>query len=211
MGKTVINTSNKLHWAKRISYFVILAGAAVMAGWLFDIRELKSIYAGWISMKFTTAFSFVISGITLYFLARAREGEHEKALVALSMTSLVLSLIMGLFFFSTIFNVQTGIEFMFVSDPGDPGTILPGRPSMLTVTNFLFIAFAAILTILKPDKLSFKLRAIGCVVGLVGLVAVVGYVFHIGLLSYSLPGINNPMAAHTALLFVLLGTGFLCL
>lgn len=197
--------------AKLISLIVCIAGCAVITGWIFNIPALKSISPSWVSMKFSTAIAFVASGVTLYFLARAQEGEYEKAQIALSMTSLILAILMGLLFFSAIFGVQTGLESLFVKDPGDARSVMPGRPSLPTMVNFMLMAVAAILAILNPARLRPKLRAIGIVIGVLGACAAAGYIFNVPLLYYYIAGINSAMAMHTALLFVLLGTGLVCL
>jgi hypothetical protein len=204
---------NKTNYAfvKTLSFLVAAAGLTVMAAWIFDIVLIKSIAPAFVSMKFSTAFSFVISGTTLYFLARAREGGFEKAQVALSITSFILAILMGLLFFSAVFGIETGIENLFVQDTGDEKSVAPGLPSVPTMINFLLIALAGIITIVNPAGTLPKLKTIGVMVGAIGITAVLGYVFNAPLLYYFIPGVNSAMALHTALLFMVLGTGLLCL
>lgn len=196
---------------KAFSLLVTLAGAAVVAGWIFDIGILKSISPWWVSMKFSTAVAFVACGVTLYFLARAREGEFEKAQVALSITALTISLLMGVLFFFALFGMQTGIEDLFIKETDSVKSVVPGRPSMPTTANFMLIALAGVLAILNPAKLLQKLKIIGFIVGAVGVLAVAGYILNLPLLYYYLEGVNSAMALHTALLFILLGMGLVCL
>ena len=198
-------------FVKVLSFVVTGAGLAVMAGWIFDIVLIKSIGPAFVTMKFSTAFAFGISGISLYFLARASEGEFEKAQVALSITSFTLALLMGLLFFSAVFGIESGIESLFVKDPGDARSVVPGIPSIPTVIDFLLIAMAGIVVIINPAKAPPKPTATGVIVGGTGLLAVIGYVFGVPLLYYFIPGCNSAMALHTALLFAALGTGLLCL
>jgi hypothetical protein len=201
----------KRNAAKLISVIICIAGLAVMAGWIFNVPVLKSISLSWVSMKFSTAIAFVVSGVTLYFLARAQEGEFEKAQIALSMTSLIIAILMGLMFFSAVFGIQTGIESLFVKDPGDARSVLPGRPSVPTMVNFMLVAVAAIMTILNPARLQPKLRIIGIIIGVLGTLAAAGYIFKVPVLYYYIAGLNSAMALHTALLFMLLGAGIICL
>jgi hypothetical protein len=199
------------HLAKTLALLVTAAGLAVMAGWVLDIGVLKSIRAGWVSMKFVTAIAFVLSGVTLYFLARVREGAFDEAQVALPLTALMIALLMGLLFFSTVLGMHTGIEDLFVKDSGDARSVAPGLPSLPTMGNFLLVALAAILALLSPARLLLILRAIGISIGAIGALAALGYVFGVPLLYYYIEGLNSAMALHTALLFVLLGTGLACL
>jgi hypothetical protein len=198
--------------AKVLSLVVIIAGFTVMIGWIFDIGVLKSISPAWISMKFDTAIAFILSGITLYFLVRAGEGEFDKAQVVLSITSLIIILLMGVLFFSAILGISTGAEDLFIKETaGMVKTVTPGRPSVPTMVNFILIAVAGILTMLNPGNLRSKLKIIGVIVGLIGMIAIFGYIVNAPNLYYYIEGINSAIACHTSVLFVLLGIGLLCL
>jgi len=197
--------------AKALSLIVSIAGITVITGWIFNISILKSISPHWVSMKFDTAVAFVLSGISLYFIARAVEGEFDKALVVLSITSLIIMLLMGILFFSTLLGVRTGAEELFIKDTSITKTVTPGQPSIPTMFNFVLIATAGIFTMFNSEKLQLQLRIIGLAVGIIGALAVFGYIINAPLLYYFLEGINSAMACHTAVLFVLLGTGLLCL
>ncbi|MFA5252387.1 MAG: hypothetical protein WC454_07370 [Phycisphaerae bacterium] len=205
-------TSEKKKTAKILAAVVGIAGVVVMLGWIFDIGVLKSVSPSWVSMKFDTAIAFVLSGITLYFIARAIEGEFDKAQVVLSITSLVIMLLMGILFFSAILGIHTGAEDLFVKETG--GTVksaAPGRPSIPTMINFILIAVAGGFTMFNSVKLRSQLRMIGLIVGAIGALAVVGYIIDAPLMYYYIEGINSAMACHTAVLFVLSGAGLLCL
>jgi hypothetical protein len=198
--------------AKALSLVVIITGILVITGWIFDIGVLKSIWPAWISMKFDTAVAFVLSSITLYYIVKALEGEFDKAQVVLSITSLIIILLMGILFFSAVLNIHTGAEDLFVKEgAGGAKTVTPGRPSVPTMINFIVIAFAGILTMSNPANLSSKLRVVGLIVGSIGALAIVGYCFNAPLLYYFVEGVNSAMACNTAVLFVLLGLGLLCL
>ncbi len=205
-------TENKRKTAKILSLIVVISGIMVIIGWLFDISILKSISPNWISMKFDTAISFVLSGVTLYFIVKAHEDEYDKAQVALSITSLIILLLMGILFFSALLGIRTGVEDLFIKEPsGAPKTVSPGRPSVPTMLNFILIALAGILTMFNTNRLQSELKIIGLIFGTIGALAVVGYIFNAPLLYYFVEGVNSAMAFHTALLFVLLGMGLTCL
>lgn len=198
--------------AKILSLAVIMAGFTVFIGWFFDIGVLKSISPAWVSMKITTAIAFVLGAIILYFIARAVEGDFGIAQVVLSVTSLLIILLMGTLFFSAVLEIRTGVEELFIKDtPAAPMSVIPGRPSIPTMLNFLLIAAAGILTTLNPANLRLKLKVIGLIIGLVGLFAVSGYIIDEPVLYYYVEGINTAIACHTAALFMVLGIGFLCL
>jgi len=198
--------------AKILSLAVVIGGIMVITGWIFDIGVLKSISPAWVTMKLSTAIAFLLSGITLYFIVKAFEGEFDKAQVALSITSLIIILLMGTLFFSALLKIHTGVDDLFIKESAAAvKSVAPGRPSVPTMLNFILIASAGILTLLKPGNLQPKLRLIGLTVGITGAVAVAGYIMNVPLLYYFIEGINSAMACHTAILFVLLGMGLLCL
>ena len=207
-----MNPETRRKIAKILALAVSLAGILVILGWIFNIGFLKSLSSAWISMKFNTAFVFVLSGLILYFIVQTGEGKPDVAQVVLPIASLVILLLMGTLFFGNLLGVQTGAEELFMRDLSSaPTTVTPGMPSLPTMFNFILIASAAILTLFNPEKLSAMLKNIGRIVGWVGVVAVLGYLINIPLLYYFIAGVNNAMACHTAILFMLLGAGFLCL
>jgi hypothetical protein len=207
-----MNPETRRKIAKILALAVSLAGILVILGWIFNIGFLKSLSSAWISMKFNTAFVFVLSGLILYFIVQTGEGKPDVAQVVLPIASLVILLLMGTLFFGNLLGVQTGAEELFMRDLSSaPTTVTPGMPSLPTMFNFILIASAAILTLFNPEKLSAMLKNIGLIVGWVGVVAVLGYLINIPLLYYFIAGVNNAMACHTAILFMLLGAGFLCL
>jgi len=194
-----------------LSLVVIITGVSVVIGWIFYISILKSISPVWVSMEFHTAVAFTLSGITLYFIARAFEGEFDTAQIVLSITSLMLILFMGTLLFSAVLGIHTGAEELFVKDNTTAKTVVPGRPSLPTMFNFMLIAAAGVLTMLNPRNLRLKLKIIGLIIGLIGVMAVVGYIINSPYLYYFIAGIYSAIALNTAGVFVILGIGFLCL
>jgi hypothetical protein len=80
--KSVI-MENKKNATKMAAIAVSLAGISVMLGWLFNIHLLTSISPAWVSMKISTAICFFLSGVSLYYMAKAREGDSETAQIVL--------------------------------------------------------------------------------------------------------------------------------
>src|SRR3989339_535826 len=197
--------------ARVLSFIVIIAGVTVIIGWIFNIEILKSISPSWVSMKFDTAISFLLSGIVIYSITKVQEGEFDKAQIIISITSLIIILLMGILFFSTLFRIHTGLENLFISETaGGVKTVVPGRPSIPTMINFILIAVSGILSIGNLEKVHKKLKIIGITIGIIGALAVIGYIINISFLYYYIKGVNSAMACHTAILFVLLGIGLIC-
>lgn len=202
----------KMCIARGLSVIVMISGIMVSIGWILDISTLKSLSPEWVSMKFSTSISFFLSGIALYFIVTAVEGEFEKTQVVISLTSLLLVLLMGTLFISALLNMHTGIDDLFIREQaGAVKSVFPGRPSMPTMLSFILMASAGILTILQPKRLRLNLMIIGMIIASVGSVAIIGYMSGTPLLYYYIKGVNSAIALHTAISFVLLGTGLICL
>ena len=54
--------------------FAVVAGVAVLAGWLFEIPSLKSVLPGVVAMKANTAVGFILAGLSL---ARRHHGSGD--------------------------------------------------------------------------------------------------------------------------------------
>lgn len=193
-----------------LGILISLAGLVVMAGWFLDITLLKSILPVWVSMKFSTAFSFFLSGIMLYFIARFQKQERELALIFLPLISMVILLLMSSLLASTIIGVSIGVEEFFVKDSMIAvRSVTPGRPSVATMINFVLIAITGIMVPFGFRKIFKLLIMLAAVIGLIGLSAVFGYIFNQPLFYFAVAGKSSAMACHTAALFVLWGTGAL--
>jgi len=195
-----------------LGVIVTLSGLTVMLGWILDINTLKSILPIWVTMKFSTALCFFLSGITLYFIASSQEKGLGIAQVVLPATTLGILLIMSTLLISVFIGVRTGVEDLFIRETeGAVKTTTPGRPSVGTMINFILMATAGIFTMLNTTNLKVKLVIIGRIVVVIGGVAMVGYIFNAPVFYYTIEGFSTAMAFHTAILFVLLGTGLISL
>lgn len=192
-----------------IGIIIFVSGAIVMAGWFFRVEAIKSILPIWVSMKFSTAICFFLSGIELYFLARFQKKDRGLAIIVVPIISMCLFLVMSSLLASTIIGVNVGVEEMFVRDSMMAvGSVTPGRPSIASMFNFILIALAGILTTLNVLRLNKVLPLIAVPVSVTGLTAILGYCIHQPLLYFAVPGKSSAMAVNTAVLFFLWGMGF---
>lgn len=191
---------------------MILSGVCVMAGWIFDIGFLKSILPFWISMKFTTAVCFAAGGLTLLSIREFLQKKTFYHQIILPVTCLIIFLLMMTMLLGTVFQIDTGMESFFVKDHDDLiMTTVPGRPSVGTMIAFLLVGLTGVFTEFKVSRLVQKLQWLGIGIALIGSVALIGYVANRPALYYYVKGASSAMAFNTAVLFVLLGAGFLFL
>ncbi|HRZ86321.1 MAG TPA: hypothetical protein P5287_00750 [bacterium] len=194
--------------ARDLALAVILAGIIVAAGWVFGIPALTSIHPQLVTMKFSTAVSFVLSGVILLCVVSFASRFSDWILFADATAVILLALIMGSLLLSSFAGVVTGIESLgIVEDAKAIHTTVPGRPSLLTMTAFLLVAAEGIAVLLAPRAVSLR-RLCGAAVLLAGAAAVLGYLLGIPALYGEIPGKSTAMALHTAVLFMLLGAGF---
>lgn len=193
-----------------IGLLVTGVGFVVMIGWIFNIGILKSILPIWVSMKFTTALSFSLSGIILYLIQSMLNGNQEIPSLILPVPVLLIFLLMGTLLISNLLGMRTGIEDLFVQDSADAvKTTVPGRPSLGTLVNFNLIAVAGLMVIYQANRIVI-LHWLGWVILGIGGIAILGYLLNTPVLYYFIGGWSTAMAFHTALLFVLVGVG-MCL
>lgn len=177
-----------------------------MLGWIFDVTALKSIFPDWVTMKFATAFSFVLSGAMVYCVGRIARGDRAWAQVLLPGLVLMILLLMASLLAAAALNVDVGMAELFVQEKaGAVQTVQPGRPSTMTMICFTLIAAVGLVAMFVPAGRPRLWRIAGAVLGISGGVALLGYVLGVPALYYYWEPHSTAMAAHTAMLFVLTG------
>ncbi|MEW6044043.1 MAG: HAMP domain-containing sensor histidine kinase [Thermoproteota archaeon] len=191
--------------SKAISLITIAIGIAVVAGWVFDVAALKSVVPQEVTMKFSTAISFVFSGVILYFVSNHFAGKVGNDQIAIPISGLVIFLFMASLLTTSILGVPNGIEQLFVTeDHAAVKTTLPGVPSIPTITNFLLIVVVGMISLNNSYNLR-PIRYIGYAILAVGAVSLIGHLSGQPLLYYYVENISTAMAIHTGILFVLIG------
>lgn len=192
-----------------VSALVTVVGLLVIVGWVFDVPALKSIFPGWVTMKFSTALAFVLSGVTLYAMFLSTR-DSELALLILPISSLLIMLLMLTLLASVLIGAKSGIEDLFVKEGRIAvQTTVPGRPSILTMVEFILISLLGLNAALKSKWLTASFRWGGGLIAGIGMLAVLGYVFSVPTLYFYVPGVSTAMALHTALLFGCIGMAML--
>ena len=203
--------SNRLRLVNTLSFLVILTSVLVLLGWLLNIEFLKSVVPQFVTMKFTTAISFLFSGIILLALVHYLKGNLEIAEISLALFSTLLLFLVGSMFVASLVGVSTGIEQLVIKETEPSWTVEPGRPSTGTLIAFIIIGFVGILTVLKLPIVQTAYLFSGVALMTIGGLALLGYLLNMPALYYYLTDISTAMAIHTSTLFVLIGIGLLSL
>lgn len=203
MGKSQIVTL--------LAIIVTLGGAIVMMGWIMDIQILKNILPIWVTMKFITAFSFFFSGIILYFVSNTTISiQTDLSQMILGFAIIVILLLMTTLLFSSVLNIRSGVEDFFIVENIEAiQTLTPGRPSIGTMLNFVLVAAIGLITMNDLKKRRKITLVLGLTIIMTSIIAVLGYLLSIPFMYYLIEGTSTAMAFHTAILFLIVGFGFI--
>jgi len=185
-------------------------GLVVVIGWIFNIAIFESLTPNSVTMKFSTAISFLMSSVILYLINESKCKNSELARGLLPAPNMIILFYMLTLLVSNFTGINTGIENLFIMEKaGAQGSVLPGVPSIATMISFLLITSVSILSLIRYEKHDQETRIIGGIICGVGVTALLGYVANIPLLYYRINGFSSAMAIHTAITFLLIGIAFM--
>jgi PAS domain S-box-containing protein len=193
-----------------VGLIVAALGVSVLAGWIFDIPALESVFAGLVTMKANTSLAMLLCGAALAILSGGNAGAWER-FCAGGMAAFVVAL-GALTISEYLFGWDFAIDRWLIPQSANlAGISQPGRMSPATAFCFVLAGVSLLVTaqpLVKRLRLSI-VAALGLAVIIVGGLAFVGY------LSDALFGFRwwsyTGMAVHTAAGFLLLGFGLLAL
>jgi PAS domain S-box-containing protein len=180
------------------SYFVMLVGALIIIGWIVRIPFLMTVFPGYISMKFNTALSFVLTGFVLY------ANINNRFVVFSKVIAVVIIFFAGFILSQDITGKSYGIDEWLIKDDFLPGLNngLPGRMASSTSFSFICIQLAFLFSTLKNRKVILSSQLLFHIITFVSFIAILGYAFETPIL-YRLSFLTS-MAFHTALLFFII-------
>ncbi|MGI0062760.1 MAG: hypothetical protein ACREBA_09950, partial [Nitrosotalea sp.] len=154
----------------------------------FNIQTLEDVLPNTVTMKFSTAVSFICSGVILYSISKIQDGKLGIGEITIAASGMVIFLLMVTLLVSTLTGIYTGVERLFVSEIHDEHTAVMGRPSLPTMIDFIAIVLAGIFSLsnyVKFKKLSFW---IGLAILVSGGTSLIGYATNLSFLYYYAPG-----------------------
>ena len=183
---------------------VVAGGVLVLVGWALDLRVLKSLFPGLVTMKPNAAVCFVLLGAALIVLSRERTGWQRRARRALA-TAVVL--IGALTLAEYVFAVDLRIDQLLFSDTVPVGQSPPGRMAAATAVCLIVLG-AAVATrgLLSPRR---RRRTDGMVLLVIGVsfLALLGYLYGVselyGLAAHSQMALNTSITLLIASLVAL--------
>ncbi len=183
-----------------------------MAGWFFDVPILKSPGHSFLDTTFISALCFVMVGIILFFLSKVVHSKPEAGdLISLAATLVILILITSTLI-SKLIGIDIGVENLFKKERlCSIFSVCPGQPSVATMVGFIIVALSDIIIKCGCRRVRPLFISGGVVIFAMGLVAVLGYVFHNSYMMFYFPGFSSAVSIYSAALFTLIGAALITL
>jgi PAS domain S-box-containing protein len=188
--------------AKLASILVVTISCVVLIGWVFDIAIFKSVIPALATMKFNTAFAFLLLGISLLLFEAQRS--QKMRLIARCLAGMV-TVFSSVTLSQYLFGWDVGLDQIFFQDAaGSTGTAYPGRMAPATAFNLIMLGLALCFLDKRPywGTQFFTLLA-----AIVSFIALLGYIYQVESL-YKI-SVYSSVALHTTLAFILLCVGLL--
>ena len=119
-----------------ICFFVLSISLLIIVGWLLHTQDILGVNSEGPTIKFNTALSFFLLSICVLFFIK--KSNYYKPLNKILISVVLIIAILTLFQY--VFNVNLGVDTIFIEDTS--ATILPGRMSPITAIGFLVLAIA---------------------------------------------------------------------
>ena len=191
---------------KLLCAVTIAVSVAVLVGWCRNIPALTSLQPGSVSMQASTALGFILAGMSLALLTGVSPSAPHRWLARGCAASVALLgfLTFCRYYFGLHFDID---QFLFHEPAGPFGAVSPGRMALTTALNFLLFGCALLLAGFRRGLAIAQRLAL--FTGFMGLLPLLGHLYG----ATRLLGIGQytQMAAHTAMLFIVLSVGVLLL
>ena len=196
------------HALSRVASVAVLTLAlSVLVGWWLEHPGLRSGVVGLIAMNPVSAIAFILASVALRLLLSESPPPRSRLLARLCAAVVVL---LALLCLSRLFIAwDLGPDRLLFRDQlarADEGR--PNRMAPNTALNFVLLGMALLCLDYRTRRGWRPAEGLALTAGVFGLVAVAGYVYG----SSVLYGVGTfiPMAANTAIGFLILSTGVIC-
>ena len=191
-----------------LSVLVAALGASVLAGWALDIRILKSVLPGDVTMKANTAIGMLLNGVALALLSRESAGNGARLFATVTACG---GMVLGALTLAEAFlSWDLGIDqWLFREAAGAVDSTSPGRMSPSAAYCFVLMGIALVLAS-RPVARKLRIPVLSTVSVTVILAGGLALLGHLSLALFDIRFWNYAgMAMHTAAGFVLLGCALL--
>ena len=200
-------------WAQSLAAGVFALGLLVLAGWTFDVAQLKSVLPGWVTMKANTALAFMLSGASLFLLScvgRAKPESESRQVLRIRWLGRMLGagaaliglLTLGEYVFGWNLRID---QLLFREAAFAIATFSPGRMALATAISFSCTGLALVFMDIQTRRGRRPAQYLMLPVVCLALLALIGDLF--GHTSFYRFGAFTVMALHTSVIFLVLSAG----
>jgi hypothetical protein len=193
--------------ARLMAGIALAVGIAVLAGWAFDLPELRTLYFAWPPVKPNTAVALTAGALAVWFLT-LRDAYPRLPLVHLSRVFAGLMVAIGMVtFLEYEYQWHPGIDtWVFPNAVRSYDAANPGRMARITATSLMLLGASVSVLTWKRVWLS---QGLAVLTLLLASIALLGTVYQISTRDYWSP--YRPMALATAFALGLLSLSALFL
>jgi diguanylate cyclase (GGDEF)-like protein/PAS domain S-box-containing protein len=188
--------------ARWLSLVILIAGAAVMAGWVAQIAWLTTLVPGRVPMVFNTGLCFFLLGLSLFLLS-FNAAFARLAVARLGALAVLTVSVINLF--QVFGDMSLGINLPGLHAWYPVNSVTPGQMSLAATVCFLFASLSLLLPVGRSPSMAVMAISLGVVPFGIGLTVIVGYVMHLESLYAWYP--LNQMALPTGVGMLLLSAG----
>jgi len=194
-------------FSRLAGWLTVSVGIMVLAGWIFGLKPLMTIFPGLVAMNPLTAICFILAGTCLIISQSGQHAGPFKPRLGQGLAWILV--IIGL---SKVINYMSGWELpldqtLFKGKLTLDATGFRNQMAPNTAFSFLLCGLALVLLNLPSQRRSSLAQSLTLVVIAHSLLVLLGYLYSAAYL-YGI-GPNIPMALHTACAFLLVSLGLL--
>ncbi len=187
-------------FSEYLSIFIAFIGVIVLIGWMFNISIFLSPSSGFSTIKSNVGLVFILIGVSLFLLQTKRVNKNNRRITQILAFFVVL--IGFLTLIEYIFNINLGIDqILFKETIGALHTSSPNRMAFSAALNTFLAGMSILLLDTKIYRDYRPAQFLAIIVGLVSLLALLGYVYGVSAL-YFIPQ-YTAIALYAALTFIL--------
>lgn len=201
-----------LKYAKALAIGATLPVIFVMYGWIFNIELLKSFLPNQMPMKFITAVSFFLSGLSIFFVAESVRGKREVAQIVLPATAISVLLLMATTVAGSLLKIETGIESLFVGALSKTTMVGASElPAIPEVAGFIAISIISIVALFRVRYLKRVTFYLGLIILVFGSMAILGFLVGNENLYFKFFSQGYPVVFSSGAIFVIIGLSLVVL
>jgi len=196
------------YWQRFLISLSAILSSLVLFGWFFNVGTLKRPLPGLAAMNPVTSICFILSSASLFLLT----GNHKIKLrqnlgtgIAFMILAVALIKLASLFW-----GLDTRIDYLLFNEQLKADAIINhtnNRMAPNTAFAFVFTSLSLIFIDVHTRKKRVPSQYFALVIGVVGMISVLGYIYKVQFLSGFL--LYIPMAIHTGICFLLIALAIL--